>query len=482
MLRSRIPALLITVTLASEARAGGFLSSQFDGELGSATTDSLSAIYFNPAALSLQPGTRVQLTGTVGYHWASYDRPVGAIDNVVPPGTSASGTPGSAVTANTGVARALNFASLPFAALASDFGVKGLAAAMGFFVPFGGVQSWDKNNTYRGNLQYPGAVDGPQRWSMIDGDLRSYYVSAAISYTIARAHLSLGVAGNLVYNTLSTVRARTAAGTDDLVSATGQILEGRTQLDASGLTGSLGVGLLWQPRPSWWLAISYQSQPGFGQMTMTGTLRNKFGTGAVNEQAVDLQQSYPDILRIALAVRPRPAFELRLWGEYQRWSVMDNQCLLDRMNPQRRCRLNPDGSVDAARGGAGIILVLPRHWSDGYALHVGATWFAKKWFELQLGATFDANVVPDSTLDPAFIDQNKVLAVLGARFKMLRDRLSLGLTWTQVIYLARTAPTAPRNAMNVRLGEQPPSRNPDGAGRYQQSVGLFTLSLAYRFR
>src|SRR5262249_53579125 len=161
--------------------------------------------------------------------------------------------------------------------------------------------------------------------------------------------------------------------------------------------------------------------PGFGRVTLSGTLRNKFGTGAENSQEIDLQQSYPDILMVGVKFRPIDVVELRLWGDYQRWSVVDQQCILDRSVANRSCKLNPDGSLDTAGGGAGVILVLPRHWTDGYSLHLGASWFARKWVELQLGATFDANVVPDATMDPAFIDQNKILVEAGARFRMLRD-------------------------------------------------------------
>ena len=49
------------------------------------------------------------------------------------------------------------------------------------------------------------------------------------------------------------------------------------------------------------------------------------------------------------------------------------------------------GSVDTANGGAGIILNLPRNWSDGYSLHLGTSFFPRAWAEIQLGAAFDAN-------------------------------------------------------------------------------------------
>jgi long-chain fatty acid transport protein len=475
-IRFRAAVLLAGVLAAGPAWAGGFYSALFGGELGHPTTDDLSAIYFNPAGLSLARGTRLQLNGVVGYRAATYDRPAAAIDH---PG---SGTPNDAIAANSGRASMLNLQALPFAALATDFGVKNLAVAVGFYVPFGGILSWHKNNAFRDSSAYPGAVDGPARWAMIDGDLRSYYLTAAASYTIERAGLSLGVAANLVYNTLSTLRARDANGSDDLVASTGDIVEGRTQIDVSNLTGSIAVGAIFHPQPNWWAGISYQSQPGFGKVTMTGTLRNKFGTGADNVQAVDFEQAYPDILRGGVRVRPVETVELRLFADWQRWSVFDRQCLLDASNPQRKCALTRTGAIDTANGGQGVILALPRNWSDGVGLRVGTSWFVRPWLELMIGAGYDSNVVPDSTMDPSLMDQDKFSAALGARLAMLKNRLMLTANWMQIIYVPRDVAPQARDATGDRLAPQPPSRSPDGAGHYTESTGLFSLAAEYRFR
>ena len=92
--------LVVTLVLAplASAHAGGFLAATFGGESGHPTTDDASAIYFNPAGLSLKRGTRLRIEGSLVWRLASYDRPAGAIDN---PG---SGTPSDALSANSGKA------------------------------------------------------------------------------------------------------------------------------------------------------------------------------------------------------------------------------------------------------------------------------------------------------------------------------------------------------------------------------------------
>ena len=71
----------------------------------------------------------------------------------------------------------------------------------------------------------------------------------------------------------------------------------------------------------------------------------------------------------------------------------------------------------------------------GYRLS-GSYWFSSA-VEVMLGAGYDENAVPDSTLEPALIDMDKVTASLGARFKMLDDSLALAATFTQVVYFTR---------------------------------------------
>jgi long-chain fatty acid transport protein len=473
--------LLATLTLLpSPARAGGILAARFGGEQGHPMTDDPSAIYYNPAGLSLKRGTRLHLNGLLAWRLASYDRPTGAIDNPLPSGAMGAGTPQSDLAVNAGKAELSNVIVSPFLALTTDFGVKNLGVGVGFAVPFGGQASWNQNAAYRGSLQYPGAVDGVQRWATIDGVIRSQYIMIGGSYTIPRARLSIGATVNIILNEANTVRARTAAGTDD-VTTNGIPTEGRSQIEAKNVTASLGVGVIWQPADNWWLGVSYQSQPGFGEHRLSGTLRNKIGNGDVTEQPIELTQNLPDVLRFGFRVRPIRRLELRLFAEYQRWSVFKNQCVLDATVADRKCAVLPDGSLDTANGGAGVVVVLPRDWKDGGGVRLGASYFVRDNVELYLGAGYDANVIPDKTLDPSMIDQEKVTVSAGGRLELVRRKLGLALTYTQVIYLDRTAPVRARDADGQPIAPLAPSRNPDFGGKYSQALGLVSLALEYNF-
>src|SRR5262245_11056898 len=81
------------VLSSGAASASGILVARFGGEKGHPTTDSPTAIYYNPAGLALGHGTRVFIEGTGAFRLVTYDRPEGAIDNVLDPGEAAEGTP-----------------------------------------------------------------------------------------------------------------------------------------------------------------------------------------------------------------------------------------------------------------------------------------------------------------------------------------------------------------------------------------------------
>ena len=482
------------VTLAAgvlapgSASASGFLVARFGGEQGHPTTDDPSAIYYNPAGLALRPGRlRLYLNGVLAWRMASYQRLEAAIDTPVEPAMNgmgppwtASGTPRPDIGVNAGTARLTNLIASPFIAVTSDLGVKNLGLGLALYAPFGGSAIWDKNATYERSAAYPGAVDGVQRWSTIDGSVRSLYITAAGAYQIPSAHLSFGVGVNVVMNSLETVRARTSTGTDDVVTSAGDVQEGRSYLSVKNTTLAVGAGLIWQPLPSLHIGASYQSQPGFGEDRLKGQLRTKLtanDTGAPSD--VELLQSLPDVVRLGLRYRSRDsyaaaggAFELRLFAEYVRWSVFNRQCFIA---PGGNCALKSDGSLDTANGGKDVILNIPRNWQDGWGVRAGASWFANRNIELFLGAGFDSNAVPDSTLDPSFYDMNKLTFSAGARGVMVKDRLALALTYTQVVYLDRDIPTQ-KTAMFMS-----PSKNPDNMGKYSQMIGLASLSLEYLF-
>jgi long-chain fatty acid transport protein len=470
---TRFRTLFVAVGLvgaaSTSAHAGGILTTFFAGEDGHVTTSHPAAAYFNPAGLALRGGTRMVLEGSFGYRHVSYERPVGAIDNPTTEEGQA-GTPQEALSANSGKAQLNNALAVPFAAVASDFGVKNLGIGVSLSVPFGGSANWDKNDAWAGRQDYPGAVDGVQRWTVITGSVRALYLTLAGGYYIESANLSIGAGVNLIQQEVSVLRARNALSTDDLVNPSGQIIEGRSLIDVSTTSLSASAGIIYTPSRSFRLGLSYQSQPDFGKSKLSGTLTNKFGTLATTEAPIDFEQELPDIIRFGGAYRPSNKLELRGQIDYQRWSQMEQQCVLDPAVANASCEVNEDGSNGP--NSVGIIANLDRDWRDSVSVKGGFTYFLSERIELMGGLSFDSSAVPGRTMDPSFLDMPKFLVSGQGRFQLGRG-FALSGRWTQVIFVPReTTIVAPAIV---------PTRVPSGAGKYKQSVGLFTLAAEYVF-
>lgn len=473
-------AALVGVLEPISAEASGFLVARFGGEHGHPTTDNPTAMYYNPAGLSLGSGTRLYLEGVLAYRTASYQRPAAAIDNVVSPG-SASGTPDDAVQVNSGKASLSNLLGSPFVGVASDLGVSNLGVGVGFYAPFGGVARWGQNAAFRGDENYPGAVDGVQRWATIDGSMRSLYTTAAVSYRLPEYRLSVGLGVNLVNSDLSTVRARNSDGTDDVVTKGGQLQEGRSVMEARGSSLSAGAGVIFQPTDHSWIGVSYQSQPGFGETALEGTITSKLGGAPVTTQPVEVSQALPDVFRVGGRVRPTERTEFRLFGEYVRWSVFRRQCVLDRNNSDRKCALTESGALDPDNGGSGVILNIPRDWKNAGGLRAGGSFWPVPEVEVYGGLGYDGNAVPDATIDASLFDMDKASVSAGVRVELFDRRLALGAGYTQGIYFTRTVAPRERDANGRQVSLAPPSKSPDGAGTYDQTVGALSVALEYGF-
>lgn len=471
--------VLIVLAAPQVASGGGFAVARFGGEQGHPATDHPTAIYFNPAGLALGTGLRIYGEGVFAFRTLSYDRPVEAINNVLEPGETGAGTPADAVATNSGEASLTNMLASPFFGVVADLGVPNLAIGAAVYAPFGGQAEWDENEEFEGSDMYPGAVDGVQRWSTIDGELRSLYFTLAGAYRLPGPRLSFGVGLNLIRSSILTVRARNAPGTDDLITDTGNLIEGRSLIDVSGTHLSASAGVTWQPMTELTIGASYQSQPGFGTMTQSGTLVNKLGATPALESNIDLEQQLPDIVRLGAAYRATPDLELRLSGDYQRWSVFENQCLLDGDDPDANCDFLASGAPGP--DAAGIVVNIPRNWKDTYSVRAGGSYWLNPAFEINTGLVFDSSAVPDEYVDASLIDMNKVIAIAGLRYALMSQQLILGLTLNNVFYFQRTVEPRERDDDGNQIGPEPPSAVPDGAGTYKQNIFFVNAAAEYRF-
>lgn len=405
---------------------------------------------------------------------ATYERPADAVDN------GGAGTPDAALSANSGRAELNNILAAPFFGVISDLGVENLGVGVGVYVPFGGSATWDQNLDYIGDEQYPGAVDGVQRWSNIEGSQRALYVTLAGAYWIPKARLSIGAGVNLVRQEIETVRARTALGTDDLIAGTDIIVEGRSLVEVEGSSLSVSGGVAWRPTNTLTIGASYQSQPGFGETGLEGTLTNKFGNGESTSSEIELRHSLPDVYRLGAAWFATNRLELRASGDFTRWSLFDKQCLLDLNNPDRNCALTEEGGVDMEAGGAGVVQNVMRNYKDTWGVRAGASYWFEPHVEVFGGGAYDSNAVPDETIDAALFDMDKLIGSVGVRYG-IGNRALVTASYTHVAYLEREVDARDRDEDGNAMTMDSPSRNPDGAGTYNQAINLVTIGLQYAF-
>jgi len=465
------------ILTSSTALAAGFASARFGGERGNPTETNPSTLYYNPAGIGLSNGTQLMIDVSTAFRSASYERPVSAIDNQNPyPDDAAKNQ--RALDANSGKATLSNTIASPMMGVSTDFGLDlPLKLGLAFYVPFGGQAVWDENPN--ASAEFPGASDGPQRWYTIDGTIRTMALTGGLAYRIDAARLSVGVTGNLYLSSIDTLRGRNSDGTDDL-EAGGLLKEGRSLVKAESTDFGLGAGVLWEVwRRKAWLGLSYQTMPNFnGDITMEGTLQNYLGTAQGNESDIFLTTSLPDVIRFGIRVRPKMKYEVRVFGDYTRWSVFENQCLANATitDLKTACEVNANGGFANPGGETGqVIQNLPRNYEDAFGVRAGFSYWFSPDLELLVGGGYDSNAVPDATIDASLMDMDKFTASLGVDYRFTKW-MSAALTATNVFYLERdTTGASANNSLSL------PSRQPGNQGVYNQNIFLINTNLNFSF-
>ena len=477
---------------AATASASGFAVARFGGEHGHPISPNPTSVYYNPAGMALSKDTHILIDATLAGRFVTYERPVTAVS----PGAGAPSSESYAPGANAGTASLSNFIASPSLFVTSDFGTDVVYGGLGLYFPFGGQATWKQNTDYTDNAIYPGAVAGPQRWHTMDGTVRSMYVTGALAFKIKRAGLTLGFSGSGIKSEFDTIRARNPDGSDDLIAGTDTLKEGRAWLKVEGWQWGFAAGLTWDISKlygkdgSLIFGASYTSQPNVtGGMRLKGTLRTALSVSTPTEDDVELSQTLPDIIRFGFRYKPSEKYELRVFGDYQRWSVLDKQCITF---PGEECDLvgedaslspseqrdaifaNPSGYGQEADG-SGVIQNIPRYWTDGRGVRVGASYWFIDPLETYFGLGYDSSVVPDQTLDASLLDLEKVTVSLGAKWQAAKW-FALAATATQVIYFSKD--TAGESIFNEVNGA---SKQPSSSGKYSQFITVGNLYTEFMF-
>jgi long-chain fatty acid transport protein len=471
---------LLVVALCGVPRtalAGGYGAARFGGEHGTVVDTNPSAVYYNPGAVGFDGGHELMVDFTLILRRATYTRPTSAID---PSSLSAVESAGldaqQASAALAGKATLHDVLVSPFAGVSSDLGLDSpLRLGAAFFVPFGGQSAWDETAP---DPSFPGAQDGTARWYNIEGVIRSMALGFVAAYKLEEPRLSFGLGLDVYFSEVDTLRARNANGTDNLVSGSGSLAEGRSLLQVSGTHLGLGAGVLWETLAKrLWLGASYQSAPGFGAMVLEGTLDNVFATGAPAPSAdVQFTQALPDVLRLGARFRPHPSYELRLVGDWTRWSRLDQMCIAsaDVSDAIGACATNRDGSLEDPSQAADVVQVFQRRWRDSVGVKAAVLYFIGEALELNASLGYDSNSIPAATLDAALFDMDKIAVSLGGGYDF-SPQLRWTLTLSDVIYFERDTGGVEGNESLAA-----PSRQPGNQGRYTQNIFLINTGLQVR--
>lgn len=448
---------------ATNAEASGFATARFGGEHGHPTTDNPTALYYNPAGIAEDtPGfekkfwrAKIFVDGNLALRWASFSHARNPdADAPEPPGAEGG---------NTGEGNLFNVVFAP--AAAATFQIENFSFGLGFFVPLGGQSKWDKNEDFEGNTQYPGPVDGVQRWHTIDGTLRSLYLTAGAAYDILD-RVSIGASLNIIRSEVNTIRAREPSGTNNIG------IEGRSLIDVGGWNASFALGIIGEVAPEKvWIGFSYQAQPGMGEMALEGTLTNNYG-GSVTTDDVKLLQELPDIYRLGVRARPIKNVEMRFFGDLTNWSTFKTQCVVPAATDT--CDVNPDGSgiTDSENP---PFLNLARDWGPAFGIRGGGSYWVVPEVELFVGAGYDSNAIPDRTLEPALTDFQKASLAGGARLE-ISELFGAALSYTHIFYVSRDT-----SGQSVLPDLANPSKSPDSGGRYTQTIGVINANAQMSF-
>jgi long-chain fatty acid transport protein len=464
------------------ARAAGFATARFGGEHGNVTETNPFALYYNPGALGFSHSPLSSMLDVqVALRDASWTHTA--------PQPGPSQQPDSQV-GNSGTATLFNAFGAPAIGVTSKLG--NLGFGIGFFVPFGGFAHWDTNNQLDAQAlaqhclasvkapPCPRAAEGVARWHIIDGEVSSIYFSAGVGYRLGP--LSIGVSGNAILSTTRLSQAKNPNGAT-LPDSTS---EGRATLEVSGVNGSFGAGAMLELVPNRaWLGASYQAQPGLGQQTLTGTLdiNDSVLSHPALQEHVSFIQWLPDIIRGGARWRVSDAVELRVFGDYTRWSVLKAQCVaLEKKQPDgsftpRDCNVYPNGSD--ATGGA-IFTNIPRNWNDTYGVRVGGSYWMNPGVEFFAGVGYETGAVPDSTLEPTLMDADNVAGALGTRL-MFEDGFYFAVSYTHLQFFDRDNTGKSQLETNNGVPVAYPTVQQDGGGKYTQWIGIIDANIQKDF-
>lgn len=419
-------AAVMAVCAASAAHAAGFmLTEQSAGALGRAYagvgvdgTD-LSGVYYNPATMTLHPGTQIQ----AGFVAVGLDLAFEGNDGV----TTENGQ--------------YNTQAIPHGYIShqiSDSMWVGLAMT----VPFGMGTEYDDNWKY--------ANRG------ISAEVLTFDFNPNVAWKVSDK-LSLGAGMSIQYAAADLKMKENLQGQIGIpVTVDGEI-------DADSWAWGFNVGLMWSPLENLRFGLSYRSkvnhhadgdftlnnprfqdQPFGGIGQMMGTFDGKASLSAPAWAMATAAWDVNELLSLYATFR---------WTD---WSSFDT------------LRIKSSGL--ALLGGAKTV---ENHWQDTYLVSVGADLRFTNWWTFRAGIGYETSAVDDPKYRTAIIpDADRLWLALGSSFQATKNmQIDVSAAWLHGV-----------GERNLWTTDGSDGNTPEKAGKFEDlDAYLFGVQLVYKF-
>ena len=401
-------AVSLILVVPEVANAGGYYvpevgprAASMGGALAAQDADA-SAIFHNPAGIVGQPGSQVQVVGTLFFPNVEFFRrpipdPNSPDNNVISFGASSN-------TNTVGLA--------PYLGATSDLGNRKLAIGLALSVPFGAA------------IDY--ADDSSQRHVVTHVSLAAIHLSPAIAYQVSD-RFRVGASVNLIHTTLR-LEQRNAipylTGDPEVFPDPDPALEGDTVLDGSdpfSLSATIGA-LYTSPSRRVQIGVSVLT-PVTLKLRGDASVSNSAITPLIDANGNELQPAgqrtdaftseipLPMIARVGIAARPTSQLTIVADVNWQRWSAFD-ELVIDFENEHELLPTPGAFLYDVA---------VENSWSDTFSVRLGAevTPLATRPLQVRGGLLYDQSPVDDGHYDLITPDSDKFGVGLGAGYRFI---------------------------------------------------------------
>lgn len=425
-------AAVMAVCAASAAHAAGFmLTEQSAGALGRAYagvgvdgTD-LSGVYYNPATMTLHPGTQIQ-AGFVAV----------GLDLAFEGSGSANGVNYDGVTEN----GQYNTQAIPHGYISHQLN-DSMWIGLAMTVPFGMGTEYDDN------------------WELsnrgISAEVLTFDFNPNVAWKVSDK-LSLGAGMSIQY----------AAADLKMKEDLSQFIPGGTadgEIDADSWAWGFNVGLMWSPLDNLRFGLSYRSKVSHHADGDFTTSNLRLGDTVIGDPTGSMLGTFDGKASLST-----PAWAMATAA----WDVND---LLSLYATFRWTDWSSFDTLKIKSAGVPVtgVKTVENHWQDTYLVSVGADLRFTNWWTFRAGIGYETSAVDDPKYRTSIIpDADRLWLALGSSFQATKNmQIDVSAAWLHGV-----------GERNLWTTDGSDGKTPEKAGKFEDlDAYLFGVQLVYKF-